>query len=71
LRGVAGFIGEVIESAAESVELGGGLAAVGGQKLSGEVEAFAGAGEEFGGSVAVHERRISNRRGRREHGEGF
>jgi hypothetical protein len=49
LRGVAGFIGEVIESAAESVELGGGLAAVGREKLTGQVETFAGAGEEFFG----------------------
>jgi hypothetical protein len=49
LRGVAGFIGEVIESAAESVELGGGLAAVGREELTGQVETFAGAGEEFFG----------------------
>jgi hypothetical protein len=49
LRGVAGFIGEVIESPAESVELGGGLAAVGREKLTGQVETLAGAGEEFFG----------------------
>jgi hypothetical protein len=41
---VAGFVGEVVEAAAESVELGGGSATVGGEEFAGEVETFTGAG---------------------------
>jgi hypothetical protein len=60
LRGVAGFVGEVIESPAESVELRGGGATLGREKFSGEVEAFAGAGQEFCGSAhAARRRRFS------------
>jgi len=55
LCGIAGFVGEVIESATEGVELGRGLAAVGREEFAGEVETFAGAGEEFFRSGCAHE----------------
>jgi hypothetical protein len=49
LRGIACFIGEVVEAAAEGVEAGGGGTAIGWEEFSREVETFPSAGEEFFG----------------------